>query len=261
MKRIHLFEFEDLPWIPGILRDSLTRMVDVLHRLLKTSDALTEILNKALLATGEKVIIDLGAGSGAVIMRSYNKLSSDHQFGEVRLVLTDLYPDKQMVDYVSRIGNKQISYHTSPIDASQVPADMAGIRTMIASFHHMSPTLARKILENASKTKQPLCILEISDNSQPKGLWWLAIPVNIISSLIISILVRPLTWQQVVFTYLVPIIPIMYAWDGAVSNARTYTLEDMDILLNGLESKDYTWEKGTVGWGFRKLYLLGLPKR
>lgn len=72
---------------------------------------------------------------------------------------------------------------------------------------------------------------------------------------------RPFTWQQLLFTYLIPIIPICFAWDGAVSNARTYTLSDMELLLEGLESDDYTWEKGVIDGKSKKLYLLGLPRK
>jgi hypothetical protein len=55
-----------------------------------------------------------------------------------------------------------------------------------------------------------------------------------------------MSWQQLVFTYIIPIIQICFAWDGAVSNARTYTLSDLDKLLHGLETSTYRWEKGTI---------------
>ena len=73
-------------------------------------------------------------------------------------------------------------------------------------------------------------------------------------------MIRPMSWQQLIFTYIVPILPIIIAWDGAVSNARTYTLADMDILLEGLKSDDYIWKKNTIkGKGGNKIYLMGLP--
>jgi len=103
--------------------------------------------------------------------------------------------------------------------------------------------------------------MEISDNSYPKALWWMAIPFNFLTCLFITPLVKPLTWQQLVFTYLIPVIPLCFAWDGAVSNARTYTLDDMDVLLEGLHSKSYRWEKGTIHGRSKMLYLLGLPNK
>lgn len=77
----------------------------------------------------------------------------------------------------------------------------------------------------------------------------------------ITPLVRPLTWQQIVFTYLIPLIPLFVAWDGAVSNARTYGMKDLDDLTKGLDSESYIWEKGLIkGKGGNKIYLLGYPK-
>jgi hypothetical protein len=78
-------------------------------------------------------------------------------------------------------------------------------------------------------------------------------------ALFITPVVRPLTWQQLVFTYIIPIIPLCFAWDGAVSNARTYTLNDIDELLKDIEADDYKWEKGKIKGKTTKLYLLGLP--
>jgi len=108
--------------------------------------------------------------------------------------------------------------------------------------------------------RQPYLAFEISDYSYPIALWWLAIPINIICSLFVSAFARPYSFQQFVFAYIIPIIQINFAWDGAVSNARTFTLKDMDILLEGLDSDDYLWEKGMIKGKSKKLYLLGLPK-
>lgn len=130
---------------------------------------------------------------------------------------------------------------------------------MISSFHHMKPDNARKILENAEKARQPILIFEISDNNPPVFLWWIAIPINFIMALFITPWVRPMSWKQLFFTYLIPIIPLCFAWDGAVSNARTYTLDDLDELLEGLSSESYKWEKGKIKGKTNQLYLIGKP--
>ena len=75
--------------------------------------------------------------------------------------------------------------------------------------------------------------------------------------------IRPMTWQQLVFTYIPPFpLPLFIAWDGAVSNVRTYTMNDLEELLSDLQSDDYVWEKGTIkGKPGAKSYLLGYPKK
>jgi hypothetical protein len=73
-------------------------------------------------------------------------------------------------------------------------------------------------------------------------------------------LVRPFKWQQFVFTYLIPIIPFCFAWDGAISNIRTYTIKDLDELLKGLPSAKYSWGKGVVDGNPKMIYLRGMPE-
>jgi len=176
-----------------------------------------------------------------------------------KLLMTDLYPNQEYAAEINSRTDEQIKYSLEPVDATNVSSERTGLRTMVGSLHHMNPESARKILKNAMDSQKPICTFEISDNSFPKLLWWLAFPINIITSLFISLMTRPMTIQQIVFTFLIPIIPLTFAWDGAVSNARTYTLKDMDVLLEGQESKDYSWETGVIKGKSKKVYLLGLP--
>ena len=77
-----------------------------------------------------------------------------------------------------------------------------------------------------------------------------------------SAMVRPVTWKQTVFTFLLPVIPIFYAWDASASVPRLYSFQDMDELLTGLHSDDYHWEQGYGAHRGKKVgsYLLGIPK-
>ena len=43
MKRIHLFEFEDLPWFPNWLRTCMTRYIVTIHRLLGSAGELAAL--------------------------------------------------------------------------------------------------------------------------------------------------------------------------------------------------------------------------
>lgn len=124
----------------------------------------------------------------------------------------------------------------------------------------MPPRWAKKILLEAQSSGQPILVFEISDNSFPIWANFLALPINFIMCLFVTPLVRPMTWQQLLFTYLIPINPLAFAWDGAVYNARTYTLADLDELLQNLPSDNYQWEKGVIPTKKAKmLYLWGQP--
>ncbi len=259
MKRIDLFEFEDLSWFPNWIRICLTRLIVVMHKGLGTNKELAILINRTLEYSSEPVIIDLCSGSGGTIIEVANTLKEEYKIKDLKLTLTDLFPNKEFANKINQNTDGNISYINAPIDASNVPADMVGVRTMVCSFHHMNPDTARNILKNVKERKQPICIFEISDNSTPVFLWWIAIPINFFMTFFLTPFVRPLTWKQIIFTYLIPVIPIFFAWDGAVSNARTYTLDDLDELLKGLETEDYKWEKGKIKGRGKMIYLLGTP--
>ena len=261
MKRIQLFEFEDLPWFPNWLRKCLTRMMVVMHNLLNTSEEMAELVDKALKHAESNTIIDLCSGSGGPMPKVLDILKEKYQVQNPKMIMTDLFPNREYAAQINGLEDSDMEYLREPVDASHVESDKKGLRTMVGSLHHMKPETAKKILKNAMNSNQPICTFEISDNSFPKAIWWIAIPINIITSLFVSLMARPMTIQQILFTFIIPIIPITFAWDGAVSNARTYTLKDMDILLEGLDSQGYTWKKGIIKGKSKKVYLLGLPKK
>ncbi|MCB9234435.1 MAG: hypothetical protein H6581_22465 [Bacteroidia bacterium] len=259
MKRIHLFEVEDFAWFPGWLRDCGTRYIVTMHKILGTAPQLAEILARGLRATNQNEILDLCSGGGGPMPEVVKLLEEKHGFKDLKLTLSDLYPHAAFSAEVNGKGDPDFKYLTTPVNAAEVPDNQEGLRTMVCSMHHMRPEVAKSILADAKADRKPICIFEISDNSFPKWIWWTAIPVNYIMTYFITLLVRPMTWQQLVFTYLIPLLPAFIAWDGAVSNARTYTLDDMKILLQGLETDDYKWEMGVIKGKGKKLYLLGLP--
>ena len=257
MRRIHLFEVEDWAWFPVSLRDCLTEMLVVVHRMLGTADDLIPLIQRSLQHSPEHKIVDLCSGGGGPMCRVVDRLREGEGFADLELELTDLFPNTAAATELP----PGTTYYPRSVDATDIPAELNGVRTMICSFHHMRPDAARGILENAQYSRQPICIYEISDNSMPPPwLFWVVLPINFVFALIVSLQVRPLHWRQLVFTWLLPILPICFAWDGAVSNVRTYSLGDMDELLVGLESSDYEWESGAIdGKLGRKLYLLGMP--
>ena len=258
MKRIHLFEFEDFSWFPNWLRICLTRLMVVMHRMLGTNQELANLVSKSLRHAAKPDIIDLCSGSGGAMINVAKTLKEDYQIENLTLTFTDLYPNKELAGKINQ-DNSDFSYIPTSVDATNVPEDLVGLRTMVCSFHHMKPDTARSILKSAKEDKQPICIYEISDNSFPIFLWWVALPLNFIMTFFITPFVRPLTWKQILFTYFIPVIPVLFAWDGAVSNARTYTLQDLEVLLKGLETADYKWEKGKITGRAKKVYLLGTP--
>ncbi len=190
------------------------------------------------------------------------ELRADPAHADVEIVLSDLYPNADAARHIQSLGDPRLRYELTPVDATSVGADKSGVRTLIGSFHHLPPDAARAVLLDAAKARQPLVVFEVSDNGPPLWLWWTAIPPGFLLTLFLTPFVRPLSARQLAFTYVLPILPMFIAWDGAASNARTYTADDIRELLRGHEDPGYTWEIGTRRVGRLpgdSVYVLGRP--
>ena len=67
---------------------------------------------------------------------------------------------------------------------------------------------------------------------------------------------------RIIFTYLIPIVPLFVLWDGVVSSLRTYSVEEMKELTGELKgAENYAFEIGREPSGpGAMLYLLATPK-
>lgn len=265
MKRKQLFEFEDFEWLPKIIRNGVTNLIVVYHKYAKTSDAISELVMSLHKQHAFDQITDLGSGSGGPMLDVVDKINKSNSIASINLVLTDLHPNPK---YVQRINGKSnhVTYHDKSIDATNIKQVPPGLKTMIASFHHMDPDTAKKILQSAQGSKQPILIYELMKNTIPVILWWLLLPISllilVVMSLVMTPFVRPLTIGQLFFTFIIPIIPLVYAWDGQASLMRTYTFNDVKTLLGPQRSIDYHWEINDVKSSSGRnagYYIMGYP--
>jgi hypothetical protein len=77
-------------------------------------------------------------------------------------------------------------------------------------------------------------------------------------------LARPFRWAYLVFTYLIPLMPLIVFWDGIVSMLRIYSPEQMKDLTHDLQAPDYAWEISRIrlrGIAGGLPYLIGRPIR
>ncbi|WP_115461558.1 hypothetical protein [Winogradskyella aurantiaca] len=247
MTRKALFEFEDFSWLPQTVRNGITKLLQVLHGMLGTNEVLANLIEACRVKVPFNQIVDLGSGSGGAMPQVLKQLNGQlSENNQLTLVLTDKFPNQTVVDDINSLNDPQLSYFNQSIDAKEIDHTPKGLKTMIASFHHMDPDTARNILKSAETSKEPLLIYEIAENNVPFLLWCLLLPLSlvilIIMALVMTLKVRPLSLKQVIFTYLIPVIPIIYAWDGQASLMRTYTLKDIEELLGNQRPSDYIWD-------------------
>lgn len=268
MQRVHVVEFEDYPWFPGWLRAAMTDLLVVLAQKLDVPAAIAQRVEELRDEAEFDQLVDLGSGSGGSMPDVQRALAA--RGSALPLVLTDLHPSPALAARFR--DHDAIRYELTPVDATTLASAPAGLRTMVNSFHHLRPDDARAVLAAAQASGQPFLLFELGENKLPFPLWLvslpLALPLVFLSALVLTAFVRPLTPTRLFFTYLVPLIPLFYAWDGQASMPRIYTRADLEQLLSELGSQpgaaDYTWSIGHAqGPKGRPLgfTLQGLPRR
>lgn len=235
MRRLHLFEFGDQPWFPRILREAETAYLVAAYRLLPLArDWAERILNT--LHPGDRMeILDLCSGAGGAIPRLIEEF--DRRGCRVSTTLTDLYPPSKTAEH------PRISWIREPLDATRVPPGLAGVRTMFSAFHHFRPAAARAILEDAFRNRRSICIFESGSGTLLGCATMLLVPLNVLAMMPFA---RPFRWPYLLFTYLIPLLPLIVFWDGIVSMLRIYSPEQMKALTQGLGAPDYVWEMGRM---------------
>jgi hypothetical protein len=238
--RLHLFEWEDQAWFPASLRRAMTSYLAAAYGVTPLPKFWAERLSELMKPNQTTDIVDLGSGTGGPIPRVVKELR-ESGFA-VRVTLTDLFPGSNAGLFVQDDQNP-IGYWPEPVDAANVPPGLRGIRTMFASFHHLPPQRAHEVLQDAFERRQTICIFEGSARAPAAVASMLLVPLLV---LLLTPKVRPVSWVQIVFTYLVPILPLLIFWDGVVSQLRTYSVKELRELTQGLQSPEYCWETGLM---------------
>jgi hypothetical protein len=233
---LHLFEFGDQQWFPQVLRDAETAYLTAAYRVCPAlARQWAEKISTVLDPNAAIEIVDLCAGSGGAMPQIIGYLRQRNY--DVRAILTDLYPN------LNSGLEPQITWLPDPVDALHLPPKLTGVRTMFSAFHHFRPDAARAILKEAFEHRRTICVFE-SGSGTPLGMAaMLGVPLAV---LLLMPLARPLRWVHLLFTYLVPLLPVLMLWDGMVSMLRIYSPDQMRQLTADLEAPDYHWELGRI---------------
>lgn len=253
---MHLFEFEDLTWFPENLRNYGTDFLQFLSNKTKLWKPAVPILEEALKNSDTNQIIDLGSGGGGGLLWINEELKKNNP--DLKILLTDFYPNTNAFEYTKKQSDNFESINT-PVDARDVPKELKGLRTQFLSLHHFKPNDAKQILQNAIDSKSAIAIFEAQERSIPSVLAMIFSPITV---WITTPFIRPFKLGRILFTYLIPIVPLFVLWDGVVSSLRTYSVKEMENLVSTLENKDsFDWKIGRIKSGPGVvLYLVGTVK-
>jgi hypothetical protein len=261
MRRIHLFEFNDLAWYPAVFRRIQTDYLQFVTTRGAGHQNLIPLFAKALQHARTNEILDLCSGGTGPWMRLCEQLKEAGL--AVKVTMTDKYPNPEAVEKWSDSTLEGIEYLPEPVDARCVPSHLTGMRTMFEGFHHFKPEQARLILQDAVEKRVAIGIFEASLNPPQGPIIFVFSPLmTLMGYFFVTPFIQPRTWSRFLWTYLLPLVPLATCWDGLVSFLRVYSQKELMELTQPLQHKDYIWEVGQASTGtpiFVFTYLLGYP--
>lgn len=256
MRRFQLIELEDQPWFPRTIRDFATDYLQFVQTRLRFDRAMAPLIKTLIQESGTTRIVDLCSGGSGPLLLLVKEL--DAEGVAATATMTDLYPNVAAFQEIAGQSDGRIGFQATPIDARQVPPELPGVRTIFNGFHHLKPEDARSVLHAAAAARQPIAIFEVSERS-----WRSLVPISLLTPLFVWLatpFMRPFLWRRLLWTYLLPMVPLTCWWDGIVSQLRAYTLDELRALCAG--SAPMRWQMGhvpVVGGTSRLTYLTGTP--
>lgn len=259
VRRLQLFEVHELPWLPAVWRDLVTDFLSFFFRTFNPYAAIAPVLAEVLDRASSRRIVDLCSGAGAPVLSLLPDLASLGSRPS-SVTLTDLFPNRTAFRAAVDAGGGVVAVVEEPVDATNVPEGLTGFRTVFTSFHHFPPRQARQILDSASAAGEGIAIFEFTE----RNLWLWTMPVLLIPLLVgvCTPWIRPFSWTRMLWTCLVPVVPLVSMWDGLVSNLRTYSPTELGELVATIDAPRYSWRIGRVpSLGLSRVtYLVGWPE-
>jgi len=120
-------------------------------------------------------------------------------------------------------------------DNAHISTDASIFRLFCLAFHHFDDQLARKVLQSTLDTSDGFAIVELQDRRLSSLI------LMAINYFLIYIVTLFWFWRdpiQLLLTYIIPVMPFIMAFDGAVSSLRTRTFEEM-LKMMPLDENGY----------------------
>lgn len=261
MQRIHAFELEDQQWFPRSIRNAMTDYLGFLGNLTPAPyQAFTAKLHEAMVATGEREILDLCSGGTGPLPTILRLLEEEHGY-QVSARMTDLHPNLDKFEHARAASQGRIDFVAESVDATQVPERLGGFRLISNALHHFQPDMARAILADAVAKQRGIAVFEVLSRSPLAAAAIVPSPLLV---LLTTPFIRPFRWSRLFWTYLVPVVPLACAWDGLMSVLRIYSPEELQGLVSEIPGSDsFLWDIGKLparGTVVDTTYLIGRPR-
>ena len=225
---LYLFEFCDQTWVPSGARECLFEIMDWCNSGARSFNR--DVADTALRLAeelGTDTIVELGAGRAPVT----SFLAEDSRAKEYTLVPCDLFPNESVYRDLETRYEGQVKPIYEPVDITVRHEALADkVLVMAGMMHHVPFSLRSSVLSALSATNARNVIFE------PLRRTWISMFFTLFAifpaiALPAGYFRAPGQLRRVLWCWLIPIVPMMFLWDGLTSCLRQWSAaEYLDVL-------------------------------
>ncbi len=225
MRRKQITQITNTSWCPKLFKKLVAEFLSWFVLKVNATKPFLPIINEVLKDFNTKNLINLDVGIGAGM--------------------------EAVLPFLGR----DISVQSIPF--SNFDTTRSGVYTFINAFHQLNKNEAEKSLKEIAQSGNPVVIVEGNNDS----LWQIVgmtffVPLTV---LLTAPFVKPFRLSRIIFTYFIPVLPIIIVIDGCLALMKLYNPDDLRELVSNLDIPDYTWSIGKKdnGRGGKIIYLKG----
>lgn len=259
LRRLQLFEFCDQSWLNGIWREAYLDGLNATFKLFRIHQNLYKPYGKWMISANKREVLEVCSGGAGPIDTILTNFRNENGLQPI-ITLSDLNPDYIAFQKLQSKHPHHIKFIQKPVDATETEALAPELISLCSSFHHLTPTLANKVLCNAYKNSNGIFIREVLSRNLVNAFSSL---FNLIPLMLAPFFAGRISFFKILITTIIPIIPLMIIFDGVVSVFRTYTTEEIFQLMPNEMKKNWKWVEGSnnVLGIFKAPYLYGFKKK
>lgn len=217
---MHLFEFNDMPWLPESIRATVRDVCEACNSGFRSFNHL--VARRALARArecGAETIVELGAGTAPIT----RLLAADPDSRGLTLVPCDLLPDADAYGRLAAAHPDQVRPALESVDYTRPGHWGRGaLAVLVGTFHHIHPRDRGRTLAALSESADHVMVCEPLRNT-PLSMALTLTAVVPALLLPLTYLHRPGRLRRVLWCWVVPVVPLIFVWDGLVSCLRQWS--------------------------------------
>ena len=243
MNTRRLKELHDYPWFPATWRKGMTDFLAFFATFLMQYDPAFPMILKIIQQSGLKRVRDFCSGGASYLLKLDRYLNVENDL-HVNLIMTDKYPDIKTFKRLAERSGGTLSYSAEPADALAPPPEKQEFRVMFSAMHHFSLPELELMIEQAVADDCGVGFFDYAMHNHFRTL--LLLPGVVPLVWILTPFMLPFSWKRLLWTYILPAIPVMLLIDGFISRWNGYKPEDFKLIMEKFKKQGCYCECGVL---------------